>query len=335
MARRRSFMLPRLAALGVLGVLIGVFLAEGSLRPKVSTKRLWRASRQQGGSLWQFLHGYVYSRWPYGYIGSAIGEKRGLLWLRALFAPFLVRALSPMRWAAEYHGKAVPVQTARRLVSVREEVQMTVPQEAIPFENARQLVLQHPQHIAVLDCPCRMSRKNPCLPLDVCLIVGDPFASFILEHHPDRARAITSDEAIRILEEEARRGHGHYAFFKEAMLDRFYAICNCCSCCCGAISATRHGTPMIISSGYVCQVDADACQGCGACARTCAFGAILLERAGGDSSPARGLPRVDTGLCVGCGACVQTCPSGALRLRPDESKPLPLQLPTPVSGAWS
>jgi ferredoxin len=316
-------------SLGFLGAVAILLLAEGSLRPKESTRRLWRDSRQNGRSLFHFLHGYAYSRWPYGYIGSAVGERRGLLWLRVLFAPFLVRALFPIRWAAEYHGKAVPLQTARRLVSVREDVQMAVPQDAIPYENARQLVLQHPQHIAVLDCPCRSSRLNPCLPLDVCLIVGEPFASFIVEHHPDKARAITSDEAIHILEEEARRGHGHYAFFKEAMLDRFYAICNCCSCCCGAVSATRHGTPMIISSGYVCQVDPIACRHCGTCAKTCAFGAIVLveEVPGVATANQDGTPVVDKGLCVGCGACVATCPSGALSLRLDEEKPEPMELP--------
>jgi hypothetical protein len=25
--------------------------------------------------------------------------------------------------------------------------------------------------------------------------------------------------------------------YKDAMLGRFYAICNCCSCCCGAMEA--------------------------------------------------------------------------------------------------
>jgi len=308
-------------------------VAEGSLRPQESTRRLWRASwqgsRNRLRALYRFLHGYAYARWPYGYIGSAIGERPNLLWKRILFAPFLARALFPMRWVAEYHGKSVPLQTARRLVSIHEPVQMTVPQAAIPFENARQIILEHPQHIAVLDCPCRLSRKNSCLPLDVCLIVGEPFAGFIVEHHPERARAITSDEAIRIIEEEAARGHGQYVFFKEAMLDRFYAICNCCSCCCGAISATRGRTPMMISSGYVCEVNAAACQRCGACVRTCPYGAITLGE-GGSSGPSQGqggAPIVDVALCLGCGACVHTCPSGALCLRLDERKPVPLELP--------
>ena len=35
------------------------------------------------------------------------------------------------------------------------------------------------------------------------------------------------------------------------MLGRFYAICNCCKCCCGAMQAHLNGVPMLASSGYV------------------------------------------------------------------------------------
>ncbi len=58
------------------------------------------------------------------------------------------------------------------------------------------------------------------------------------------------------------------------MLDRFYAICNCCECCCGAMQAQRNGTPMLASSGYVSQVDTDLCMGCGDCIPYCQFHAL-------------------------------------------------------------
>jgi hypothetical protein len=38
--------------------------------------------------------------------------------------------------------------------------------------------------------------------MDVCLIAGEPFASFINEHHPNRSRWINSGEAIEILRAE-------------------------------------------------------------------------------------------------------------------------------------
>jgi heterodisulfide reductase subunit A-like polyferredoxin len=64
---------------------------------------------------------------------------------------------------------------------------------------------------------------------------------------------------------------------KDAIMGRFYAISNCCSCCCGAMEAQRNGTPMIASSGYVAQVDDKSCAGCGECADGCQFGAISVD----------------------------------------------------------
>ncbi len=62
------------------------------------------------------------------------------------------------------------------------------------------------------------------------------------------------------------------------MLGRFYAICNCCSCCYGAMQAHQHGTPMLASSGHVAQVDEDLCAGCGVCVSQCSQEAISLLR---------------------------------------------------------
>ncbi|MFH1085318.1 MAG: hypothetical protein V1772_06115 [Chloroflexota bacterium] len=212
------------------GPLVG-WLQRLRLPPRASTRRLWRAQRAAGQSWWHSLHARFYAGWPYGYIGAGIGERPELRWRRVLFAPFLLKALRPHAWAESYHGKVMPTAQAERLIRVDEPVDLVVPEQVIPFHTARHLVLLREQPIVALDCPCRMARTNPCLPLDVCLIVGEPFASFILEHHPTHARALTPDEAVEILRAEAARGHVHHAFFKDAMLDRFYAICNCCSCC--------------------------------------------------------------------------------------------------------
>ena len=122
---------------------------------------------------------------------------------------------------------------------------------------------------------------------------------------------------MEILRAEHARGHVHHAFFKDAMLGRFYAICNCCSCCCGAMQAMFNGIPMLAPSGYAVSIDRSKCQGCGTCIRFCPFKALRLED---------GKPVVDDTKCMGCGVCVSKCEPGAHALLRDERKGVPLDI---------
>jgi len=277
-----------------------------------------------GYSLFDFLHGYVYARWTFLYIGLGTGGRQLPGWLRstvgalARLAPQTVpEAEAVLGHARGYHGKVVPLDQARQLVRVEQDVHLPDLEHVIPYPIARDIVLHNPDHIVVLQCPCRTARPAPCLPLDVCLIVGEPFASLVLRHHSTRARPISSAEAEQILEAEHARGHVHHAFFKDAMLGRFYAICNCCPCCCGAMQSTRNGTPMLASSGYVCVVDEAECLACGACAECCPFDALTWTSAA---------PVIDSGACMGCGVCVSVCEGEALSLERDPTRPAPLIL---------
>jgi ferredoxin len=294
---------------------------------KPSTKEWVKEARRiPGYSFFDLLHGYVYARWPYLYIGIGTGEH----WLAKWLAPFggwlnrLITKKKPdeaaesrMGFADTYHGKAVPLETAKRLVLINEEIKIPDLEQVIPYQRARSIIMQDPDHIVVLECPCRAARPHPCLPLDVCLIVGEPFASFVQEHHPRRSRRITRDEAVAILKAEDERGHVHHAFFKDAMLDRFYAICNCCDCCCGAIQAHRSGTPMLASSGYISRLDEDLCIGCGDCVPFCQFHALEVVD---------GQNHVIYEKCMGCGVCTSKCSQEALSLVRDEARGLPLEV---------
>lgn len=303
-----------------------------TLPPSPSTRAFLREARRLPGySLFDWLHGYVYARWPYLYIGIGTGEhplarkaKPVISWIdRAITR----RAKQPLQAQAEgassptfadtYHGKVVTLEAAKQLVNVGKDVDLGDLEQIIPYTLARDIVLKNPDHIVALECPCRAARPNPCLPLDVCLIVGEPFAGFIAEHQPRRSRWITADEAGEILAAEHARGHVHHAFFKDAMLGRFYAICNCCDCCCGAMQAQRNGEPMLAASGYVCQADVELCAGCGECVDQCQFHALALK--GGRSV-------VDFDKCMGCGVCVDRCPQGALSLARDARKGIPLEI---------
>lgn len=288
-------------------------------------------------SLWDSIHGYVYGRWPYLYIGIGTGEH----WLARTFGPVIQGFARISTWlnpdgetqqssigtngnpgqritfADTYHGKVMPLESATELIAVGEEIRITDLEKIIPYARARDIILQNPDQIVALECPCRASRQDPCLPLDVCLIVGEPFAAFVSEHHPRRSRRISVEQAVEILQAEDQRGHVHHAFFKDAMLGRFYAICNCCSCCCGAIQAHRRGTPMLASSGYRSIVDEELCIGCGECEQFCQFEALTLDGY---------VAVVDEAACMGCGVCVSKCEQGALALVKDGRKGMPLEI---------
>jgi ferredoxin len=285
-----------------------------------STREFYRESKAAANhSLWDFIHGYIYGRWIYTYISVAKGKHPLTKLLGPLFS--FVSHLFPkseaeskkssdkITFADGYHGKVMPLDKVSKLVTINQPINMPDLEQVIPYKRAKDIILENPDHIAVLKCPCRSAMEKPCQPEEVCLAIGEPFTSFIVEHHPDKARRITQQEAVEIMEAEENRGHVHHAFFKDAMLDRFYAICNCCSCCCGAINAHRNGTPMLASSGYVSEVDEELCIGCGICSGFCQFNAIEIID---------GQANVDFEKCMGCGVCAGKCEQD----EPVKGKPL-------------
>ncbi|MFC1936227.1 ATP-binding protein [Chloroflexota bacterium] len=304
-----------------------------------STIDFVREARNVGDySFWDLLHGLIYGRWPYFYIGIGKGNHP----ITKRFAPIIKfwRVLFPADQetrskhhnidhasgtiADGYHGKVMLLETARELVMINEPIRMPDLEQVIPYVRARAIILENPDQIVVLECPCRSAKENPCLPLDVCMVIGEPFASYVIDHHPEKARWITQQQAVEILEETDARGNVHHAFFKDAMLGRYYAICNCCSCCCGAMGAHQSGVPMLASSGYVAYIDPVECISCDTCSEYCQFDALGIV---GDS----GLVSIE--LCMGCGVCVTKCPQDAISMRRDETKGIPLEIQTMMDNA--
>ncbi len=254
------------------------------------------------------LHAYVYGRWTDRYVS----------FLRNFWAPrFGSRG---KYWLAErYHGKVLTPEQAAAIVELDHAIAEQEIEQIIPYNQARKIVLDGPPDIAVYECACRAGRPDPCRPTQVCLVVGQPYVDATLKHHPDKSRRLSRDEALELLKAEHERGHLHSAWFKDAMSGRFYAICNCCKCCCGGIEAmTKYDAPMMISSGYVARINDQACARCGICAQYCPFEAILKKE--------NGMYEVDTDVCMGCAVCQANCLGGAIGLERDESKPAPLDV---------
>jgi NAD-dependent dihydropyrimidine dehydrogenase PreA subunit len=268
----------------------------------------WKMMRE--GGLRRFLnlsglHGYVYGRWTKEYL--------------KVISKILPR-LGPRgkRWFSNhYHGKVLTQDQAEAIITLNKEIPLQDLEQIIPYSTARNLVLKGPPDVAVFNCACRDNRNNPCQPIQVCMAIGQPFVDFILEHHPRASRRLTQTEALDLLRTEHERGHIHTAYFKDACMDRFYALCNCCKCCCGGIEAMlKYGIPLIASSGYVAQVDGTRCKACGTCLDCCPFEASQVD----------GKAAVKWEACMGCGVCAEKCPNEARSLVRDERKGVPLEV---------
>ena len=262
-----------------------------------------RASRARPRrSLLANLHAYAYGRFTYQYIGVAI----------KYLMPRLERWGMARWWADRYHGKVLPTDLACAIIRLDHDIPRTDLEQIVPYPTARDILLKGPPRVVLLECPCRNAREDPCVPTDVCMVMSG--GDFTLDHHPHRSRAVTQEEALAVLEAEHERGHVHTAYFKDAMDDRFYAICNCCPCCCGGLEAMmKHDVPMVASSGFVAEVEEGAC---GTCEELCPFAAITLN----------GRSQVIWEKCMGCGVCEGHCDTGAITLVRDERKGVPLDV---------
>ncbi len=255
------------------------------------------------------LHGYIYGRWTRAYVRmlfSSMPDK-----------PNERASAAAAKLAETYHSKVLTHDNARQVVLLNHDLPLTDLEQVVPYPVARNIVLKGPPDIVAFECPCRHARSSHCTPAQVCMIVGKPMTDFVLEHQPGKARRLTQEQALDLLEAEHARGHVHSAWFKDAMMGRFYAICNCCKCCCGGIAGMRRGISMMASSGYVASINRDNCADCGDCAKACPFEALHRTEAGYD---------VAWDKCMGCGVCEAVCKTGGVTLMRDEKKGVPMDV---------
>jgi len=282
--------------------------------------------RMHGWRLDRAVHNYIYFVFYDGYVtwflraGRLAVNKLG--WLRLVARAFRMVY-------DRYHAKVVTMEDASKILTLKEDIDLgpDSTERVIPYPYANKIILREPEYIAVMDCPCRLSRENGCRPVNVCIAVGRTTAQFWLEHcEKYNARRIDQEEALRIVREGRERGNITTAWFKVATGGRTGVICSCCTCCCGGLEGMRlaaklkfgHGVTNLVPSGYKVDYDAQKCDSCGKCAEACIFEAVTLDD--------DGRPVYDARLCMGCGLCVEKCPEGARSYNTDFEELLPLDL---------
>jgi Pyruvate/2-oxoacid:ferredoxin oxidoreductase delta subunit len=289
---------------GILLLLVlGIWLAlEGRIIPHRSTGAFWNLSDLP---FTKKLEGYFYASRPDWYLKPATWH-------------WFMHRFNSGESGDTYHGKVLSREDASRLIRVKKPLALTDLDQVIPYPLAKSIILQNPlPSLAVVDCPCRAQKPDACEPRDICLVMGEPFTSFIIEHQPGKARRISVEEALEIIAAEEERGHIHTAWFKDVMHNRFYTICNCCPCCCLGMKSYFRGVPRLAHSGYSPAIDNEVCSACGNCASICPFHALLTD---GE------YPVINLDLCMGCGLCVSHCPTDAINLMLAPHKGIPMNI---------
>ncbi|MBI4831340.1 MAG: 4Fe-4S binding protein [Candidatus Lindowbacteria bacterium] len=174
------------------------------------------------------------------------------------------------------------------------------------YEDLRRLI-EAATSFQVLDCVCRKERAlegHRCNhTLENCLAFSSEQNAF--EKYP-RGRAITKEEALKIMADAEAEGLAHCTFnFEEGPL---VGVCNCCSCCCGILRGVKeYKAPRLLAkSFFVASIDQDTCAACGVCKdERCPMDAIVEDN---------GSYRVLAERCIGCGACTPSCPTESIKL---------------------
>ncbi len=207
-----------------------------------------------------------------------------------------------------------------RVIPIGEAIPVGI--DIFPYERASELI-ENAKSWGVRDCICRVQQrlvgKGCDRPVEVCLVFAPVEGVF---DHSSIDRAITKDEALRILRQAEEAGLVHSTSNYRTGLDY---ICNCCTCCCGILRGiAEFGIPTAVAhSDFITVVDPRLCTGCGDCVDHCQFHALAVLEL---------LATVDPSRCVGCGLCASACSTEALHLdrRPAGETP---ELPADV-GEW-
>jgi Na+-translocating ferredoxin:NAD+ oxidoreductase RNF subunit RnfB len=187
--------------------------------------------------------------------------------------------------------------------------------QVLDYERASHVV-ESASHIGIGVCYCRHKMEHvgrACdAPMNICMTFNTTGAS--LTSH-GFARPVDAVECLDLLQQARDLG---LVQFGENVQQRVNFICNCCGCCCEALTAARrfgHLHP-VHTTNFLPELESDDCTGCGKCVNACPVEAINLVSANDPVKAKRRVARLDHELCLGCAVCVAACPEHNISLAP-------------------
>ncbi len=305
-------------------IVIIIFCFQGGDMKK-SSRELFRLHGWKKVIL--FFDGYLYLKFIREYVRVIARAFRVVALLLRRYNTFLF--LPVIRYVTHrYHGKVMLLSDAEKIINlnVSVEVPRDLAETTVPWNNAYQLIFRHPDEICVVKCACREAKGHDCEPAHKCIIIGEPYVSFMMEHNRSAdPKRITRDEALSLLRTCKEKGYITNAYYKDGVGQQMYAICNCCPECCVAFSGHRFFHSHNISesplghSGYRPVIDYAKCLNRDRdCVSKCPFGAISISE--------EEKPVINMSLCMGCGVAAAACSPGAIVMEPCDRQGIALDI---------
>ena len=208
------------------------------------------------------------------------------------------------------------IEPVSRILKVDESIDAE--RQIMPFEVLEKQLAKY-DVFSVVKCSCRNMAElagEPCQRTDedFCFQAG-PSAEGAIKSGIGRKLDYT--EAMELLKRAAKAGLVHSTL---NMQDTPTFICNCCSCCCGAL---RNIKDLKIRGGasrtnFAAVINHEECTLCETCIDMCPIEVMSIDADGAEESVT-----IDRDYCIGCGVCAANCPVEAISIeKTDDNIPV-------------
>jgi Pyruvate/2-oxoacid:ferredoxin oxidoreductase delta subunit len=182
------------------------------------------------------------------------------------------------------------------------------------YERATQ-VIKTASHIGISTCYCRhkmLHMGRDCdAPKEICMTFNS-VASSLIKY--DYTRRVEVSECLELLE----TAYSHNLVqFGDNVREHVNFICNCCGCCCEAMTTARKFAILqpVHTTNFIPKIQDETCTGCRKCVTVCPVEAMSLVSANDPHHPKKKKARVNEKICLGCGVCARVCPEDCIGLQ--------------------